>query len=215
MRNNVIHDCGQNGIVGHLGCVFSDIYGNEIYNIAVKHEFYGYEIAGIKFHAAIDTQIHENYIHDCTLAIWLDWETQGTRVSRNLFTDNIRDLMVEVSHGPYIVDNNIFTSPYSFENASQGGAYVHNLILGNMKHWDVLTRSTPYHFPHTTAIMASSFIYGETTGSTRIFSWAEQTDWEKAAMYLAEPVLSMSILLPGKNMWILLKRHIRETRICM
>ena len=86
MRNNVIHDCGQNGIVGHLGCVFSDIYGNEIYNIAVKHEFYGYEIAGIKFHAAIDTQIHENYIHDCTLAIWLDWETQGTRVSRNLFT---------------------------------------------------------------------------------------------------------------------------------
>ena len=160
VRNNVIHDCGQNGIVGHLGCVFSDIYGNEIYNIAVKHEFYGYEIAGIKFHAAIDTQIHENYIHDCTLAIWLDWETQGTRVSRNLFTDNIRDLMVEVSHGPYIVDNNIFTSPYSFENASQGGAYVHNLILGNMKHWDVLTRSTPYHFPHTTAIMASSFIYG-------------------------------------------------------
>lgn len=160
VRNNIIHDCGQNGIVGHLGCVFSEIYGNEIFRIATKHEFFGYEIAGIKFHAAIDTQIHHNYIHDCTLAIWLDWETQGTRVSSNLFTDNIRDLMVEVSHGPYLVDNNIFTSPYSFENASQGGAYVHNLVLGNMKHWNELNRSTPYHFPHTTAIMASSFIYG-------------------------------------------------------
>lgn len=160
VRGNVIHDCGQNGIVGHLGCVFSKIYDNEIYNIAVKHEFFGYEIAGIKFHAPIDTQIYCNYVHDCTLGMWMDWETQGTRISRNLFCDNIRDLMIEVSHGPYIVDNNIFTSPYSFENASQGGAYVHNLVLGNMKHWNVLTRSTPYHFPHTTAIMASSFIYG-------------------------------------------------------
>lgn len=160
VRNNVIHDCGQNGIVGHLGCVFSEICGNEIYHIATKHEFFGYEIAGIKFHAAIDTQIHHNYIHDCTLGVWLDWETQGTRISSNLMCDNTRDLMVEVSHGPYLVDNNIFASPYSFENASQGGAYLHNLVLGNMKHWTVLDRSTPYHFPHTTAIMASSFIYG-------------------------------------------------------
>ncbi len=160
VRNNVIHDCGQNGIVGHLGCIFSEICGNEIYNIATKHEFYGYEIAGIKFHAPIDTQIHHNYIHDCTLGIWLDWETQGTRVSGNLLCGNIRDLMVEVSHGPYLVDHNILGSPYSFENASQGGAYLHNLVLGNMKHWTVLDRSTPYHFPHMTQIMASSFIYG-------------------------------------------------------
>ena len=160
VRNNVIHDCGQNGIVGHLGCVFSQIYGNEIYRIATKHEFFGYEIAGIKFHAAIDVQVSKNYIHDCTLGAWFDWETQGTRISSNLFCNNTRDLMVEVSHGPYLVDNNIFTSPYSFENASQGGAYVHNLVLGNMKHWIILDRSTPYHFPHTTAMLASSFIYG-------------------------------------------------------
>lgn len=160
VRNNVIYDCGQNGVVGHLGCVFSQVYDNEIYNIAVKHEFFGYEIGGIKFHAAIDTQIRHNFIHDCTLAIWLDWETQGTRVTGNLMWRNVRDLMVEVSHGPYLVDNNIFASPYSLENASQGGAYVHNLMLGNMKHWNELKRSTPYHFPHSTAIMASSFIYG-------------------------------------------------------
>lgn len=62
IRNNRIFDCGQNGIVGHLGCIFSRISGNEIYNIGVKHEFFGYEIAGIKLHAAIDVQIEENKI---------------------------------------------------------------------------------------------------------------------------------------------------------
>ena len=160
VRNNVIHDCGQNGIVGHMGCVFSEITGNEIFRIATKHEFFGWEIGGIKLHAPIDVQIIGNHIHDCTLGTWLDWQTQGTRISRNLYRENIRDLMVEVSHGPYLVDNNIFASPYSFENMSQGGAYVHNLILGNMIQRKVLNRSTPYHFAHSTAQMGTSFIYG-------------------------------------------------------
>ena len=96
VRRNTIYDCGQNGIVGHLGCVFSTIEDNHIYNIALKREFYGYEIAGIKLHAAIDVVIRHNRIHDCSLGTWLDWQTQGTRVSRNLFYGNNRDLFVEV-----------------------------------------------------------------------------------------------------------------------
>ena len=37
---------------------------------------------------------------------------QGTRVSGNLFHDNrSEDLFVEVDHGPFLVDNNIFLSP--------------------------------------------------------------------------------------------------------
>ena len=111
VRRNTIYDCGQNGIVGHLGCVFSTIEDNHIYNIALKREFYGYEIAGIKLHAAIDVVIRHNRIHDCSLGTWLDWQTQGTRVSRNLFYANNRDLFVEVSHGPYLVDHNVFASP--------------------------------------------------------------------------------------------------------
>ena len=166
VRNNFIHDCGQNGIVGHMGCVWSVIEGNEICRIATKHEFFGWEIGAIKLHAPIDVQVIGNYLHHCTLGMWYDWETQGTRISRNLFLNNSRDLMVEVSHGPYLVDNNILGSPYSFENASQGGAYLHNLVLGNIKHWNVLNRSTPYHFPHSTAIMASSVIYG---GDDRVY----------------------------------------------
>lgn len=160
IRNNVIYDCGQNGIVGHLGCVFSEIYGNEIYNIAVKHEFYGHEIAGIKLHAAIDVQIHHNYIHNCTLGTWLDWQAQGTRVSSNIYNNNDRDLMVEVTHGPYLVDNNLFTSPYTFDNAAQGGAYVHNLCCGFTNSYPVLDRATPYHLPHSTEILGTVPVYG-------------------------------------------------------
>ena len=160
IRSNRIYDCGQNGIVGHMGCVFSQIYGNEIYNIAVKHEFYGHEIAGIKLHAAIDVQIHDNYIHHCTLGTWLDWQAQGVRVSRNVYDNNNRDFFVEVSHGPYLVDNNIFTSPYCFDNAAQGGAYVHNLCCGFHNHYPVLNRSTPYHMPHSTQVLGTAPVYG-------------------------------------------------------
>jgi hypothetical protein len=160
IRNNVIYDCGQNGIVGHMGCVFSEIYNNHIYNIAVKHEYFGYEIAGIKLHAAIDVKIHHNRIHHTTLGTWLDWQAQGARVSNNLYYNNDFDLMVEVTHGPYLVDNNIFASDFTFENDAQGGAFVHNLACGKMNLLKVLDRSTPYHFPHTTQVAGTAVVYG-------------------------------------------------------
>ena len=166
VRNNVIYDCGQNGVVGHLGCAFSQIYNNHIYNIGIKREFYGHEIAGIKLHASIDVQIVGNRIHDCSLGTWLDWQTQGTRVSRNLYYRNCRDLFVEVSHGPYLVDHNIMTAEYALDNHAQGGAYVNNLICGKMKHLKMLDRSTPYHFPHSTQIKGFAQTYG---GDDRFF----------------------------------------------
>ncbi|AGB18039.1 right-handed parallel beta-helix repeat-containing protein [Thermoanaerobacterium thermosaccharolyticum] len=160
IRNNIIYDCGQNAIVGHLGCVFSEIYNNHIYNIALKREFYGHEIAGIKLHAAIDVQIYHNRIHDCSLGLWLDWEAQGTRVSKNLFYNNNRDIFVEVSHGPYVVDHNILASEYAIDNMSQGGAYINNLIAGKMNQRKVLNRSTQYHLPHSTKVAGFAFVYG-------------------------------------------------------
>lgn len=160
IRNNIIYDCGQNGVVGHLGCIFSEIYGNEIYNIAVKHEFYGHEIAGIKLHAAIDVQIHHNYIHHCSLGTWLDWQAQGMRISGNVYDANDRDLMIEVTHGPCLVDNNIFTSAFSFVNAAQGTACVHNLICGFMDAYPVTNRATPYHLPHSTEVLGTALTYG-------------------------------------------------------
>ncbi|CAM3780654.1 right-handed parallel beta-helix repeat-containing protein [Alkalicoccus chagannorensis] len=160
VRGNTIYDCGQNGIVGHLGCIFSEIADNHIYNIAVKREFYGHEIAGIKLHAPIDTQVLHNRIHDCSLGIWLDWQLQGTRVSRNISYRNNRDLFVEVSSGPCLVDHNIFTADYAIDNRAQGGAYVNNLIRGAMKHRKLLDRATPYHEPHSTDVKGVAVVYG-------------------------------------------------------
>lgn len=166
VRSNEIYDCGQTGIVGHMGCVFSQIYDNHIYNIGVKHEYFGYEIAGIKLHAAIDVQIIHNNIHNCTLGTWLDWQAQGTRISQNLYYANDRDLMVEVTHGPYLVDNNLFASAYNFDNIAQGGAYIQNLCCGSMRREPVLNRATPYHFPHTTEVAGVTLVY---SGDDRIY----------------------------------------------
>ncbi|MHB1063318.1 MAG: right-handed parallel beta-helix repeat-containing protein [Georgenia sp.] len=152
VRRNTIFDCGQNGIVGHLGCVFSTIEDNHIYNIAIKREFYGYEIAGIKLHAAIDVVIRRNRIHDCSLGMWLDWQAQGTRVTRNLYYANNRDLFIEVSHGPYLVEHNVLASRASLELFSQGGAFVNNLVCGTVSIEAVVDRPTPYHIPHSTVV---------------------------------------------------------------
>ena len=160
VRNNVIHDCGQNGIVGHLGCIFSKIEHNHIYNIGVKHEFWGHEIAGVKLHGAVDTLIIGNNIHDCTLGTWLDWQAQGMRITRNLYYSNNRDFMLEVSHGPTLIDHNLFMSQYSFDNWSQGCAIVHNLFCGKIWNRTIMERSTPYHLPHSTEVAGYCEIYG-------------------------------------------------------
>ena len=54
LRRCEIHDCGQTGIVGHLGGVFSVIEDNHIHHINNKQNLAGAEIGGIKMHAAID-----------------------------------------------------------------------------------------------------------------------------------------------------------------
>jgi hypothetical protein len=159
VRNNTIYECGQNGIVGHMGCVFSEIYNNHIYNIGTKHEYFGWEIAGIKFHAPIDVIIRNNCIHDTSLGLWLDWQTQGTRVSSNVLYNNGRDCTIEVSSGPFILDNNIFGSTYNFDYLSQGGAFINNLFCGCMSHKKVLDRSTPYHAPHSTTVRGCTLVY--------------------------------------------------------
>ena len=97
VRNNVIFNCEQTGICGHLGAVFSTISHNHIYNINVKRQFSGAEIGGIKLHAAIDFLIKDNRIHDCFRCLWLDWQAQGARVSGNLFCRNAtEDIFIEV-----------------------------------------------------------------------------------------------------------------------
>jgi len=153
VRNNIISHCEQTGIVGSLGAAFSTVTGNTIHDIHVRHLFTGAEMAGIKFHAAIDVEVSHNHIYRACRGLWLDWMAQGTRVSCNLFHDNPdQDLFVEVDHGPFLVDNNIFLSPSTLLTVSQGGAFVHNLIAGDLHSYPFDGRLTPYHKAHSTEL---------------------------------------------------------------
>ena len=152
VRNNTISDCGQTGIVGSLGAAFSTVTGNTIHDIHVRRLFGGAEIAGIKFHGAIDVQISHNQIDHTPLGLWLDWMAQGTRVSGNLFHDNDADIFVEVDHGPFLIDNNLLLSSPSLRDNSQGGAYVHNLFAGAVRVNSYDGRQTPFMEAHSTAL---------------------------------------------------------------
>lgn len=153
IRNNYIHDCGQAGIVGHMGCVFSVIENNDIERVNIRRDVGGAEVGGIKLHAAIDVIIRHNHIHHNSRGLWLDWQAQGTRVTGNVFDHNSwpgidsswsddklksqlgalnEDIFVEVSHGPTLIDNNLLLSQRSVKICSQGLALVHNLIAGSL-----------------------------------------------------------------------------------
>ena len=167
VRNNTIFNCEQAGICGSLGPVFSEVSGNHIYDIWTKRQFRGFEIAGIKFHAAIDSVIRDNRIHDAGRGIWVDWMAQGTRITGNLCYNNTTDdFFAEVNHGPYLVDNNIFLSEIAVRDMSQGGAYAHNLVAGAVQSAPN-ERKTPYHLPHSTKLVALKNILG---GDNRFYN---------------------------------------------
>ena len=193
VRRCNIHDCGQTGIVGHLGGVFSLIEDNHIHHINNKQDLAGAEIGGIKMHAAIDVIIRRNHFHHCTRGLWLDWQVQGTRVTQNLFHDNnppenagentmfAEDIIIEVSHGPTLIDNNLLLSPCSCCLNSQGSAFIHNLIAGSFTSVGTGTnnagdsmpetaRYTPYHMPHRTEIAGfMTILHGDMRFYNNIF----------------------------------------------
>ena len=154
VRNNRISHCEQAGLVGSMGAVFSTITGNVIHDIHIRQLFAGAEMAGIKIHGAIDTLISNNHIYRTCRGIWLDWMAQGTRVTCNLLHDNDtrEDLFVEVNHGPFMVDNNIFLSSNGVLVNSQGAAYVHNLIAGRVRVRVGERRLTPHLKAHSTEV---------------------------------------------------------------
>jgi len=153
-RNNHVSHCEQAGIVGSMGCAFSTVTGNEIHDVHVRRLFTGAEMAGIKFHGAVDVVIGENHIYNCNRGLWLDWMAQGTRVTGNLFHDNgpSEDLFMEVNHGPTLIDHNLFLSNNALLVNSQGAAYAHNLIAGNIWVYAGEQRLTPHLKAHETEV---------------------------------------------------------------
>lgn len=154
VRNNTIAYCEQTGIVGSMGCAFSIVEGNTIHDIHVRKLFDGAEMAGIKFHGAIDVEIRNNHIYRTNMGIWLDWMAQGVQVKSNLMHENGLDIFLEVDHGPMLVSNNILLSKTNLLMNSSGAAFVHNIFAGKMDVVSYDSRLTPYHKPHSTYVAA-------------------------------------------------------------
>ena len=154
--------------MGSMGPAFSLVTGNTIHDIHARKLFTGAEMAGIKFHGAVDVEISRNHIYRTVRGIWMDWMAQGTRVSANLFHDNTaEDVFFEVDHGPFLVDNNILLSKTSLLDVSEGGAYAHNLFTGRIVTVEEPTRLTPYHPAHSTRVAGLIATRG---GDNRFFS---------------------------------------------
>jgi alpha-N-arabinofuranosidase len=181
VRNNHISHCEKNGIHGSLGGIFSTIEGNTICDIAMRGWIGGADVAGLKLLGSHDTIIKGNYIYRCGGfgGMWLDWMAQGTRVTGNLFHDNSRfNLFMEVNHGPFVIDNNIFlpSRVHDLKDCSQGGAYLHNLIVGSIGFTGGAKRKTPFHEAHSTKIADCTDLSG---GDNRFYN----------NMFLGEDVL--------------------------
>lgn len=160
VRNNTIYNCGAAGICGSFGAAYSRIVNNHIYNIYTCRNFYGAEMAGIKFHGAIDMEISGNRVHDAFIGLWLDWMAQGTVVKNNNFYNNdYVDFFPEVNHGPYTVERNRFLSAFSLKDWSENGTYRHN-FFGGMLSRAPQDRATPVFKDHTTELVAVKPILG-------------------------------------------------------
>jgi alpha-N-arabinofuranosidase len=168
IQNNKIFECGQAGIVGHMGAAFSTIRHNEIYNINLSDQLTGAETGGIKLHAAIDVVIENNIIVNTVRGIWLDWQAQGTHVVGNIISQSKdEDIFFEVSHGPTLVYNNILLSDLNLLIKAQGIAFFNNLFAGGVKAGESPERYTPYHFPHSTKIKG---LFNNTGGDVRFYN---------------------------------------------
>lgn len=155
VRRNHISHCEKGGVQGSMGGAFSEITDNVIHDIHVRGLFSGCENAAIKLLGGIDTKIRGNWIYRCggDGGIWLDWMSQGTRVTGNVLMENrCHDIYVEMNHGPFLIDHNFLLSDKSLWDMSQGGAYVHNLIAGTILFQPDPTRETPFFAPHSTDI---------------------------------------------------------------
>lgn len=172
VRRCRISDCGQAGICGGFGAVWSTIEDCDISRCYWKQKFAGYEMAGIKIHAAVGMTIRRNRIHDngC-FAVWLDWMAQGTRLAENSFWGNEQhDLYLEVVHGPVLLEGNDFLSKQAIHfKGSNNIALVGNRVFGSLACDDDRTlgyRRTPVFHPHSTRIKD---LYADPTPANLVF----------------------------------------------
>lgn len=153
VRNTVIRDCGQVGIIGGNENPAPVIVHNNIFNINVRQNLVGDEVSAILLNPAIHARIARNSIHDCTRGIWLAGRVTETKVSRNICYNNTlpndfkltkdneqalmaslgEDVKIENSTDVTVIENNLLLSDCALKLVSKGILLIHNLINGNVE----------------------------------------------------------------------------------
>lgn len=154
VRRCRITDCGQVGVCGSLGAVFSTIEDCEISYCFWNKPFRGAEMGGIKIHGAVDFTVSGCRIHHSGYSgIWLDWMAQGARISHCKMWANNHDLWLEVDHGPILVEGCDLLSEVALWACSQSAAFVGNRIRGRYRYHND-ARRTPVFKPHTVELVS-------------------------------------------------------------
>ncbi|HMA53505.1 MAG TPA: right-handed parallel beta-helix repeat-containing protein, partial [Acidobacteriota bacterium] len=125
VRRNHIDEAGVCGIAG-VGVQGTLIESNLIEHVGARDVELAWETGGIKLHLAKNTLIRSNVIRHTVHAeaIWLDYENANTRITGNVFGDNLETLRggvyLEASHEPNMIDNNII---WKATEGAGGGSY--------------------------------------------------------------------------------------------
>jgi alpha-L-arabinofuranosidase len=162
IRNNIFRRCGQSAFVGAGYNTGTYILGNYIGETSYRREFWGHEIAAIKFHNGVDLIIEGNYIGNSNnvRALWIDFGNQNIRLSRNFIGVQI---FIEMNHGPILIDNNILEGVY-INRGSGAITMAHNLLnIDNFRYTHDPYRKSAYYKAHTreTVMRELSFVRDE------------------------------------------------------
>ncbi|MFW5829202.1 MAG: right-handed parallel beta-helix repeat-containing protein, partial [Planctomycetota bacterium] len=155
IRNNRFVRNGTTGAIGYK-VPFCTIRDNAFIDNNTMRAG-GHGKAGLKMISyCVDTHIEGNYFADNKgsgyAALWLDWGSQGSRATRNVFINNSR-VWIEAQHGPIMFDRNIVISSPIWITDGTGVLLAHNLFHNSsFTHRILVTplRDPPYMAPHST-----------------------------------------------------------------
>jgi len=162
IRNNIFRRCGQCAIVGAGYNTATYIVGNYIGETSYRAEFWGHEVAAIKFHNGVDIVIENNYIGNTNKvrALWIDFGNQNIRITRNFIGVQ---MFIEMNHCPMLMDNNSFEG-VDVNRGSGAITLAHNRInMDNIRYTHDPFRKSAFYKAHTreTVMRELSFIRDE------------------------------------------------------
>jgi hypothetical protein len=148
IRYCTVERCGEGGINGSHNAVVSTVEYCLIQDCCTLTA--GAELAGLKFHTAIDMIIRGNVIRRCNngFGLWLDWQSMGTRVTGNVIdAAATKSIYLEADHGPTLVDNNVLVGDRVYISESNVEAF--NLLINSSVGVSGDGRTPSLFTPHT------------------------------------------------------------------